>query len=108
MEGDSVGLPIAFSLFNGMFGTIDSPVESGFYHTCRIQGCYCKPFGFTIEIIHSYELNRLINGFFFGFTIEIFHRYGLNRLIHGFSVGFTVEILYSFELNRLIDWFHLS
>ena len=54
-------------------------------------------------------LNRLINVFFsFGFTIEIIHRYALNRLIHGFSVGFTVEIIHGYELNRLIDGFHLS
>ena len=46
-------------------------------------------------------------GFFLGFTIEIFHRYELNRLIHG-SVGFTVEIIHSFELNGLIHGFHLS
>ena len=83
-------------------------MEPLIHHTCRIQGCYWKPFGFTIEIIHSYEINRLINGFFFGFTIEIIHRYELNRLIHGFSVGFTVEIIHSFELNGLIHGFHLS
>ena len=47
--------------------------------------------------------------FSFGFTIEIIHRYELNnRLIHGFSVGFTVEIIHSYELNRLIDGFHLG
>ena len=43
-----------------------------------------------------------------GFTIEIIHRYGLNRLIDGFSVGFTVEIIHSYELNGLIDEFHLN
>ena len=46
--------------------------------------------------------------FSFGFTVEIIHRYELNRLIHGFSVGFTVEIIHSYELNRLIDGFHLG
>ena len=46
--------------------------------------------------------------FSFGFTIEVIHKYELYRLIDGFSVGFTVEIIHSYELNRLIDGFHLS
>ena len=46
--------------------------------------------------------------FSFGFTIEIIHRYELSRLIDGFSFGFTVEIIHSYELNRLIDGFHLG
>ena len=52
-----------------------------------MQGCFCKSFGFTIEIIHRYELNRLIDGFSFGFTVEIIHSYELNRLIDGFHLG---------------------
>ena len=38
-------------------------------------------FGFTIEVINSYELNRLIDVFLFGFTVEIIHSYELNGLI---------------------------
>ena len=49
MQGDSVGLPTAFSLLN-----------SSYEFNRLIHGFSV---GFTGEIIHSYELNRLIDGF---------------------------------------------
>ena len=67
------------------FCPIDSLLKSDFYHNCRIQGCCCESFGFTIKMIHSYELNGLINGFLFGFIIL---SYELNQLIEGF-IGYT-------------------
>ena len=83
-----------------VFCTIDSLIKSVFYHTCRVQGCYCKSFGFTIEIIQSklstkwidreFSLNRLIKNdaipfILFGLVLIVFAplkvlRYYLDKL----------------------------
>ena len=57
-------------------------------------------FGFTMEVIHRYEFNRLIHGFSFGFTIEVILRYEFNRLIHGFQLG---SLWKSFILMNSVD-----
>ena len=72
-----------------------------------IDGDMGFSFGFTIEVTHRYEFNRLIHGLSFGFTIVVILRYEFNRLIHGFPVGFTVEIIHTYELSELIDGIHL-